>query len=167
MAYFTGIRRTPEVKALYQIQAPEESHMGSLKIFLVEDNYGDERLIKEALQESACGSSLEVTRDGVDALAYLRQAPHPDIIFLDINIPKKSGLEVLAEIKSTPELNSIPVLVLTTSDSMVDREQCLALKADGYIRKPVDLHEFLKLIIATEEDWIKRIAGQESTRRAG
>jgi two-component system, chemotaxis family, response regulator Rcp1 len=143
--------------------------MDSLKIFLIEDNYGDERLIKEALRESNRGSSVEVTRNGVDALTYLRKESHhafasrPDIIILDINIPKKSGLEVLAEIKSAPALNSIPVLILTTSDSQADKERCLALKANDYIRKPVDLHEFLKLIIATENAWIERIAQRAST----
>jgi chemotaxis family two-component system response regulator Rcp1 len=147
--------------------------MGQLNIFLVEDNYGDERLIKEALKESDRGSCLAVARDGVEALSYLRQedehaeASRPDIIFLDINLPKKTGLEVLSEIKSSPALNSIPVLILTTSDSRADRERCLELEASAFIRKPVDLHEFFTLIIATEDDWIKRIqAGRKRGGRA-
>ncbi len=134
-----------------------------LNILLVEDNFGDELLIKEALKSSNCGSHLSVVRDGICALSYLRRegghshSSRPDIIFLDVNIPKKSGIEVLAEIKSDQSLNSIRVLMLTTSDSYRDKARCLDLKADAYIRKPVDLEDFLKVIKTTENHYINKL----------
>jgi two-component system, chemotaxis family, response regulator Rcp1 len=134
-----------------------------LDILLIEDNYGDERLVREALEESNCGATLHVVRDGMDALAYLRKdnghgkASRPDVIFLDLNIPRKSGLEVLTEIKAAPALKSIPVLMLTTSDSQKERAQCIDMKADDYIRKPVDLNDFLQLIQAKESHWRNHI----------
>jgi chemotaxis family two-component system response regulator Rcp1 len=135
-----------------------------LVILLVEDNYGDERLVHEALMESNGGTKLNVVRNGVDALSYLRkednyaESARPDLVFLDVNIPKKSGIEVLAEIKSDPDLKSIPVLMLTTSDSLKDKARCIFLKADEYIRKPVDLNDFLRLITAVEKHWKKKLA---------
>jgi CheY-like chemotaxis protein len=102
---------------------------------------------------------LSVVRDGVESLSYLRREEDhrnvrpPDLILLDVNIPKKSGIEVLAEIKSSPGLKLIPVLMLTTADSIKERRLCEDLKADGYLRKPVDLNDFLKLIVATERFW--------------
>jgi CheY-like chemotaxis protein len=141
----------------------------ALNILLVEDNYGDERLVREALDESKRGAILNVVRDGVDALSYLRKgeghadALRPDIIFLDMNIPKKSGLQVLAEIRGEPELTTIPVLMLTTSDSLKEKSRCIELKANEYIRKPVDLNDFLRLIQNVERQWADRISEPKET----
>jgi two-component system, chemotaxis family, response regulator Rcp1 len=135
-----------------------------LTVLLIEDNYGDEKLVREALSESKRGTTLHVVKDGVEALAYLRQdsgdpeTPRPDLILMDLSIPKKSGLEVLAEIKGERSLASIPVLMLTTSDSLRDREKCIELAADAYIRKPIDLDDFFKLIQSTESDWLEKLS---------
>ena len=116
-----------------------------INILLVEDNPGDVRLTVEALREGKVHNHLSVARDGVEALAFLRQqgefadAPRPDVILLDLNLPKKDGREVLAEIKADERLRRIPVVVLTTSKAEEDILRSYALHANCYVTKPVDL----------------------------
>jgi CheY-like chemotaxis protein len=131
-----------------------------IEILLVEDNPGDVRLTREALRENKVNNSLYVAIDGVDALAFLRRegvyadAPHPDLILLDLNLPRKDGREVLAEIKSDPRLLRIPVVILTTSDSEQDIIASYDLHANCYITKPVDLEQFLSVVRSIEGFWL-------------
>jgi CheY-like chemotaxis protein len=123
-----------------------------VQILLVEDDPADVRLVQEALKEGRVASQLTVVKDGVEALAYLRgegeyaQALLPDLILLDLKMPKKSGLEVLAEIKADETLRRIPVIVLTTSDAPEDIFKAYDLQASLYITKPADLGEFDRLM---------------------
>jgi len=130
-----------------------------IEILLIEDNLGDVRLTVEALREGKVRNHLHVARDGVEALAFLRrqdefaEVPHPDLILLDLNLPKKSGFEVLSEIKDDEELRRIPVVILTTSD--VDEDICRSydLHANCYVSKPVDLDRFIHVIKSIGEFW--------------
>jgi CheY-like chemotaxis protein len=129
-------------------------------ILLVEDNPGDVRLTQEALKEGAFCNDLHVVRDGVDALAYLRKegkyadVPSPDLIMLDLNLPKKDGREVLAEIKFDEHLKRIPVVVLTTSRAEQDIRQSYNLHANCYITKPVDFDQFINVVKSIENFWL-------------
>jgi CheY-like chemotaxis protein len=129
-------------------------------ILLVEDNPADVRLTQEALKNGKIQHQLQVVEDGVDALALLRrQAPYthamrPDIILLDLNLPRKDGREVLAEIKADPDLRSIPVIILTTSQADEDILKTYNLHANGYIVKPVDLEQFFRIIKQIKEFWM-------------
>jgi CheY-like chemotaxis protein len=120
---------------------------GLVQILLVEDNPGDVRLTQEALKEGDLPNQLHVVKDGVEALAFLRRegvhadAPRPDLILLDLNLPKKSGREVLEVIKQDDGLKRIPVVVLTTSDAKTDIVQVYDLHANCFITKPVDLED--------------------------
>ena len=131
-----------------------------IEILLVEDNPGDVRLTEEALKEGKVLNNLHVASDGVEAMAFLRQegqyagVGHPDIILLDLNLPKKDGREVLAEIKADPNLKRTPVVVLTTSEAEKDILKSYDLHANAYITKPVDLDQFLKVVQAIEEFWL-------------
>ena len=135
--------------------------MRPLSLLLIEDNPGDVRLIREALDSSDPRRQLDVVGDGEQALAYLRKespyasARKPDVIFLDLNLPRKDGREVLHEIKRDDTLRRIPVVVLTTSDA--DRDVCHAydLHANCYVRKPADLDEFMGVIHACENFWLQ------------
>lgn len=130
-----------------------------IEILLVEDNPGDVRLTREALRESKLHNNLRVAVDGVDALAYLRGegahagAPRPDLILLDLNLPRKDGREVLAEIKADEHLRSIPVVVLTTSRAEQDVLQSYHLHANCYVTKPVDLEQFITVVKSIEGFW--------------
>ncbi|MBX9789075.1 MAG: response regulator [Pirellulales bacterium] len=132
----------------------------AVEILLVEDNPGDVRLTLEALHEGKVKNNLAVARDGEEALAILRRhgphagAPRPDLILLDLNLPKKDGREVLAEIKADPELKCIPVVVLTTSKSEEDVLRSYELNANCYITKPVDLEQFIRVVRAIEDFWL-------------
>ena len=123
-----------------------------VEILLVEDNPGDVRLTKEALQEGKVYNQLYVASDGVEALAFMRregryaEAPRPDLILLDLNLPKKDGREVLEEIKNDPDLRRIPVVILTTSQAESDILKSYNLHANCYITKPVDLEQFIKVV---------------------
>ena len=123
-----------------------------IEILLVEDNPGDARLTREALKEGKVLNNLQVTQDGVEALAYLRRQGkyanqiRPDIILLDLNLPKKDGREVLAEIKADPNLRRIPVVILTTSKSEEDIIKSYDLHANCYITKPVDLDQLFSVL---------------------
>jgi CheY-like chemotaxis protein len=131
-----------------------------IEILLVEDNPGDVRLTQEAFKEGKVSNNLNVARDGVEALAYLRQegeyasAPRPDVILLDLNLPKKDGREVLAEIKEDPDLRRIPVVVLTTSLAEQDILRSYNLHANCYITKPVDLERFITVVKSIETFWL-------------
>ncbi len=131
-----------------------------IEILLVEDNPGDVRLTIEALKEGKVHNSLSVARDGVEALAFLRrEGPHanaarPDLILLDLNLPRKDGREVLAEIKEDPSLRRIPVVVLTTSKAEEDILRTYDLHANCYIAKPVDLDQFISVVRSIDDFWL-------------
>src|SRR5690348_15306724 len=122
-----------------------------IEVLLVEDNPGDVRLTIEAMREDKLFNNISVASDGVEALSFLRRegpfkdAPRPDIILLDLNLPKKDGREVLIEIKADPSLRRIPVVVLSTSKSEEDVLQSYDLQASCYISKPVDLDHFMEI----------------------
>jgi two-component system, chemotaxis family, response regulator Rcp1 len=132
----------------------------SIEILLVEDNPGDVRLAIEALRESKVRNNLHVARDGVEGLAFLRRqeayadAPRPDLILLDLNLPRKDGREVLAEIKADPALHTIPVVILTTSRAEQDVLRSYELQANCYITKPVDLDQFITVVKSIEDFWL-------------
>lgn len=136
-----------------------KTEMQAIEILLVEDNPGDIRLTQEALKDSKLHNNLSVVKDGVEALAFLRcegqytQAPRPDIILLDLNLPRKDGREVLEEIKSDDTLKRIPVVVLTTSDDDMDIIATYNLHANCYITKPVDLQQFVRIVKSIENFW--------------
>jgi CheY-like chemotaxis protein len=125
---------------------------GPLGVLLVEDDPGDVMIAQEALKASRLTSKLTVVPDGVEALRYLRreedyaEAPRPDLILLDLNLPKKSGHEVLAEVKADPELRKIPVVVLTTSGAAEDVVRSYDLHANVFVTKPVDFDHFTSVI---------------------
>jgi two-component system, chemotaxis family, response regulator Rcp1 len=137
-----------------------DAHAHEIEILLVEDNAGDVRLTLEALKEARVHNHMSVARDGVEALAFLRRegqyaaSPRPDLILLDLNLPRKDGREVLAEIKADPRLRSIPVVILTTSKAEEDILKTYDLHANCYITKPVDLGCFLDVVKAIEGFWL-------------
>jgi CheY-like chemotaxis protein len=131
-----------------------------VQILLVEDSPADIRLTCEALRDAKVLNDLHVVRDGVEALAFLRHeppftdSPRPDLIILDLNLPRKDGKEVLAELQEDPVLKSIPVAVLTTSAQEIDIAQSYNLGANCYLTKPVDLDQFLRVVQAVEDFWL-------------
>lgn len=131
-----------------------------LQVLLVEDSPSDVRLTREALRESQLLNNLSVVGDGIEALSYLRrqdgyaEAVHPDLVLLDLNLPKKDGREVLAEIKADPALRRIPVVVLTTSSAEEDVIKTYDLHANCYITKPLDLDRFIRVIKSIEDFWV-------------
>ena len=135
-------------------------HGRPVEILLVEDSPGDARLTREALREGTVRNHLHVATDGAEALAFLRQAgtyaaaPRPDVILLDLNLPKKDGREVLAEIKADHDLRRIPVVILTTSQDERDILRAYELHANCYITKPVDLDQFIAVIQSIESFWL-------------
>jgi CheY-like chemotaxis protein len=132
----------------------------SIEILLVEDNPGDVDLTKEALLDAKVRNRLHVVDDGAKALDFLFQkgiyseVPRPDIILLDLNLPKKDGRQVLSEIKAEPLLKDIPVVILTTSQADEDILRSYQLHANCYITKPVDFKQFLKVVKSIEEFWL-------------
>ncbi len=131
-----------------------------VEILLVEDNPGDVRLTKEALREGKVYNNLHWAKDGVEALEFLNRrgkysnAPRPDIILLDLNLPKKDGRAVLSEIKRDPELRMIPVVVLTTSKAGGDVLKSYHLHANCYVTKPVDLDKFITVVQSIDRFWL-------------
>jgi chemotaxis family two-component system response regulator Rcp1 len=131
-----------------------------IEVLLVEDSPGDVRLTREALKDAKMHISLNVVSDGTEAMAYLRreknhaQASRPDLILLDLNLPKKDGRDVLKEIKESDDLKSIPVVILTTSASPADVEHSYKLHANCYITKPVDLKGFIKVVQSIDNFWL-------------
>ena len=136
------------------------SSMRPIEILLVEDNPGDVRLTQEALGEAKVRNNLAVAKDGVEALSYLRREPpieaatRPDLILLDLNLPRKDGREVLAEIKADADLRRLPVVVLTTSSAEKDVLESYNLYANCYITKPVDLDQFVRIVSSIEDFWL-------------
>jgi len=131
-----------------------------IEILLVEDSPSDTELTQEALREAKVRNHLSTVEDGVLAMDFLRRrgvfagAPRPDLIMLDLNLPRKDGREVLAEIKEDPELKTIPVVVLTTSQADQDILRAYHLHANCYITKPVDFEQFLQAIRSIESFWL-------------
>jgi CheY-like chemotaxis protein len=132
----------------------------AIEILLVEDNPGDIRLTQEALKENKIRNNLYVAKDGVEAMQFLRQingfkdAPRPDLVLLDLNLPKKDGREVLAEIKTDEKLRAIPVVILTTSDAEDDVAKAYQMYANCYVRKPIDLNRFIDVVKVIENFWL-------------
>ncbi|WP_414548414.1 response regulator [Anabaena sp. CCY 0017] len=130
-----------------------------IEVLLVEDNPGDAELTRIALEDSKISVNLNVVEDGVEAMAFLQKqgnyanAPHPDIVLLDLNLPRKDGREVLAEIKADQKLRRIPVVVLTTSQSEEDILKAYNLSANCFITKPVDFDQFVKIVQSIENFW--------------
>ena len=137
-----------------------EKFVQPIEILLVEDNPADIRLTTETLKEEKIYNNLHVATDGVEAIAFLRRegkyakAVRPDLILLDLNLPKKDGREGLKEIKSDDNLKAIPVVVLTVSKSEEDILKSYNLHANCYITKPVDLNQFMKVIRSVQEFWL-------------
>lgn len=131
-----------------------------IEILMVEDNPGDARLAVEALKESKVSNRLNVVEDGVEALAYLRRQgdysdrQRPDVVFLDLNLPRKSGHEVLAEIKEDESLRQIPVVILSSSEAEKDIFKSYDLHANCFVTKPVDLEQFLHVVKMIEGFWL-------------
>ena len=129
-------------------------------LLLVEDDPADVRLTMEGLRSPAVRDAARVVSDGEEALAFLRHeppyetAPRPDLVILDLNLPRRRGLDLLADIKSDEHLRSIPVVVLTTSDLEQDISACYARQANCFITKPGDLHEYLAVIASIEAFWL-------------
>ena len=137
------------------------SELSPIEILLVEDSPGDVRLTREALRDAKVSNNLHVARDGVEALALLRreapqfaECPRPDLILLDLNLPRKSGHEVLEEVKADASLRRIPVVILTTSQAEQDVLRTYDLHANCYINKPVDLDQFMTVVKAIEDFWL-------------
>lgn len=131
-----------------------------IEILLVEDNPGDARLTEEALKEGKVRNNLHMACDGVEAMAFLcrdgkyKDMPRPDLVLLDLNLPRKDGREVLAEMKEHPDLRLIPVVVLTTSEAEQDVVRTYELRANCYITKPVDLEKFITIVRSIEDFWL-------------
>jgi two-component system, chemotaxis family, response regulator Rcp1 len=131
-----------------------------IEILMVEDNPGDVRLTVEALKEAKVRNNLHTVEDGVEALAFLRregryaEVPRPDLVLLDLNLPKMNGREVLAKIKEDPDLRRIPVVILTISQAEQDIVKSYNLHANCYITKPVDLDQFLEVVKSIENFWL-------------
>jgi CheY-like chemotaxis protein len=134
-----------------------------LEVLLVEDSPGDVRLMREVLRDSNSLIRLHVASDGVEAMAFLRRseahpdAPRPDLILLDLNLPRMDGREVLAQIKDDDALKSIPTVVLTTSESEADIAKSYALHANCYISKPVQLEAFERLVESINDFWLTKV----------
>lgn len=134
-----------------------------VEILLVEDNPGDVRLISEGLRGSRIVNNISVVQDGEEAGDFLfkrgryKDAPTPDIILLDLNLPKKDGRKLLAEIKQDDKLQQIPVVVLTSSSAEADISMAYQLHANSYLQKPLDLTEFMAMIQSFEQYWLTRV----------
>jgi len=131
-----------------------------IEILLVEDNAGDARLAQEALKDSKILNNVNVVDDGVEAMAFLHRqgkyakSPRPDLVLLDLNLPKKDGREVLGEMKAADALKRIPVVVLTTSKAEEDIARSYDLHANCYITKPIDLVQFMTVVKSIEDFWL-------------
>lgn len=142
----------------------------TLQVLLVEDSPGDVRLTQEAFKGAKVHIDLHVTTDGAEAMAFLGREgkyanqPRPDLILLDLNLPKKDGRTVLAEIKGSPSLQTIPVVILTTSASEEDIFRSYLLHANCYITKPVNLEGFLKVVKSIDNFWLSVVKLPHETR---
>jgi len=142
-----------------------------IEILMVDDDPGDVRITQEALKDAKVRNNLSVAKDGEEAMAFLRReglhknAPRPDIIFLDLNMPRKNGFETLKEIRADPTLASIPVVILTTSGAEKDIIESYKLHANCYVTKPVELDQFLHVIQQMEEFWLNIVSLPPVTRK--
>ena len=131
-----------------------------IQVLMVEDDPGDVDLTKEALKDSKLSMRIAVVEDGEQAVKYLRRqkpyenAPRPDLILLDLNLPKMDGREVLKEIKCDPDLRTIPICVMTTSEAQADIQRAYGLGANCYVTKPLDLDQFIKVVHHVEAFWL-------------
>lgn len=138
-----------------------EKKRRTIHILMVEDNPGDVRLTMEALEEGKLHNRLDVVEDGEQALAFLhrtgkyKDAPTPDLILLDLNLPKRDGREVLSEIKTNEHLRNIPVVILTSSQAEEDITRAYDLHANAYVSKPVDLDSFIRVVKSIEGFWLE------------
>lgn len=147
------------------------SHAEPARVLLVEDNPGDVRLTKEAFKSGRIENDLYVVSDGIDALEFLSQegeyadAPRPDLILLDLNLPRMNGDELLEELRGDPELRRIPVIVLTSSEAEEDIVNSYDLNANAYLTKPVDPDAFIETVRAFEKFWFSmvRLPPEESS----
>ncbi len=136
-----------------------EERLKPIEILLVEDNPGDVRLTQEAFKEGKIKNNLYITKDGVEAIEFLRHegeysdSPRPDLILLDLNMPRKSGKEVLEEVKADDDLKRIPVVILTTSEAEQDILRSYDLHANCFITKPVDMNQFIEVVKYIENFW--------------
>jgi len=141
------------------INTPHSLPPRLIEILLIDDDDGDVLLARRALENGKILNTMHVAKDGIEAMEFLKQtgkfvdAPRPDLILLDLNMPRKDGREVLAEIKQDPHLRSIPVVVLTTSDSDQDVADMYDLHANCYVTKPVDLEQFTKIVKEIRQFW--------------
>jgi len=144
-----------------------------ISVLLVDDDPGDVLLVREAFEDHKVGNLLSVVSDGVEAMEYVRgqgsysQAVRPDLILLDLNLPRKSGIEVLEEIKTDPSLSMIPVVVLTTSEAEEDIVRAYKLHANAYITKPVDFEQFTRIVHQIDDFFIGlvKLPGASGQRR--
>jgi CheY-like chemotaxis protein len=138
-----------------------DSHGNLVEILLVEDNPGDVRLTREAMKEGKMRNNLSVAEDGVEAMAFLRRegkyadAPRPDVVLLDLNLPRKNGRTVLEEIKADPDLRRIPVVILTSSKAEEDILDSYDSHANCYVTKPGDLEQFIEVVKSIEGFWVQ------------
>jgi two-component system, chemotaxis family, response regulator Rcp1 len=145
----------------------------STDILLIEDNEGDVRLLREVLRETNKAVRLCVVSDGLEAMAFLRyqgphlNAPRPDLILLDLHMPKMDGLEVLAQVKADPWLRTIPIIVLTSSQSELDIVQSYKLMASCYLTKPGELKDYQSLVKSLNDFWLTRVKFPKQGQTAG
>jgi two-component system, chemotaxis family, response regulator Rcp1 len=141
----------------------DDSSFKLIDILVVEDNPGDARLIKEVLKTYKIRNSLHIVNDGVEAMDFLykrgefAEVPRPDLIFLDLNLPRMDGREVLANIKGSDEFKQIPVVVMTMSQSEEDIVKSYRLQANCYVTKPIDLDQFIKVVESVEDFWFSMV----------
>lgn len=130
----------------------------TIKVLLVEDSQADARLITEVFRDEKIMVDLDIARDGEEAMEYLlSEGNNPDLVILDLNLPRKDGREVLAEIKENKSLRTIPVVILTTSQSEEDILKSYKLNANCYVTKPIDLDQFIKIIKSLDEFWFSAV----------
>ncbi len=141
----------------------QNQKMKPIDILVVEDNPGDARLIKEVINGNKIQCQLHLVKDGVEAMNFLNKkeeftgSPRPDLIFLDLNLPKKDGREVLSEIKTDDNLKQIPVVVMTTSQAEEDILKSYSLHANCYVTKPLDLDQFVNVVKSIEDFWFSLV----------
>lgn len=134
-----------------------------MNVLLIEDNKGDQVIMQEAFAEAQVNCQLHIVKDGVEAMEFLnrqnqyKDAPRPNLILLDLNLPRKNGREVLAEVKGDPKLAHIPLLVLSNSHSPTDICECYSLKANAYLGKPSRFQDFVDLAMIIKTFWLKLV----------
>jgi CheY-like chemotaxis protein len=140
---------------------PPDTPLKPIDVLLVEDDPGDTLMIKEAFADNKVRNRLSCVSDGVEALAFLRregsyaEAPRPDLVLLDLNLPRKDGREVLEEVKADPELRTIPVVILTTSEAEEDVLRSYSLHANAYVTKPVDFERFIAVVRQIDDFFVE------------